>query len=70
MKVKIDFKMEILEGEDKGYILEETNRILDIYKDPMRVGADHIVPYRVNVDFVTPNLMREWREREEANNER
>lgn len=56
MKAKIDLRVEILEGDDMGYVLEEQNRIVDLEKSNW---SGLIEPYKVVVEFVTPNILRE-----------
>ena len=56
MKAKVSLRVEILEGEDAGYILEETNRLVDLQS--AAPWNDLITPYRVSVEFVTPDLLR------------
>ena len=56
MKAKINLRVEILEGEDKGYVLEETNRVVDLQRSyPLN---DIITPYKLQLEFVTPDLLR------------
>lgn len=62
MKVKIDLRLEIIEGEDSGYILEEKNKILNLVRPNEGEINPYINPYRLILDFITPNLTREWRE--------
>ena len=59
MKAKVNLRVEILEGEDAGYVLEETNRLVDLQKGPHYPGSDLIIPYRICVEFVTPDILRE-----------
>ena len=61
MRAKVDLRVEILEGEDAGYVLEEKNRVLDL--NTQAQWSEALAPYQVTVEFVTPNLLREWRER-------
>ena len=62
MRAKVDLRVEILDGDDAGYVLEEKNKVLDL--DTRTPWGDVVAPYRVTVEFVTPNLLREWRERQ------
>lgn len=55
MKAKISLRVEILEGEDIGYVLEEKNRVVELEE---RDYSPFINPYKVSVEFVTPNLLR------------
>lgn len=57
MKAKITLKVELLDGPDAGYMIEEQNRIVEI----SRLPYEHR-PYQVTVEFVTPDMYREWRE--------
>ena len=57
MKAKITLRVELLEGPDAGYMIEEQNRIVELKRMPY----DH-KPYQVTVEFVTPDMFREWRE--------
>lgn len=63
MRAKVSIKLEIIEGEDTGYVLEETNHILNLERS--RGSGNYIRPYRVTLDFVTPNILREARELEQ-----
>lgn len=56
MKAKINLRVEIIEGEDTGYVLEETNRLIDLEEG--YPWDNRITPYKVCVEFVTPNLLR------------
>ena len=60
MKAKVNFRVEIIEGEDAGYILEETNRLVDFQRDV--IWPNEIKPYKLILEFVTPNILREARE--------
>lgn len=57
MKAKVNLRVEILDGEDKGYILEETNRVVDL-EDSNRDLLDRIIPHKITVQFVTPDQFR------------
>jgi hypothetical protein len=57
MKAKIKLKVELLAGPDAGYTIEEQNRIVEVNRLPY----EHR-PYQVTVEFVTPDMYREWRE--------
>lgn len=57
MKAKITLRVELLDGPDAGYMIEEQNRVVDL----TRLPYDH-KPYQVTVEFVTPDMYREWRE--------
>lgn len=63
MRAKINIRLEIIDGEDAGYILEESNKIIDLRKSNFGFGIE---PYRVTLEFVTPNLLRERRALEES----
>lgn len=60
MKAKVNLRVEIIEGEDAGYILEETNRLVDLQRNAK--WPDEIKPYKLILEFVTPNILREARE--------
>ena len=64
MRARIDLRVEILDGQDTGYILTEENRIVKLDEIHNIPFPDRIRPYRVTVEFVTPNLLREAREAE------
>lgn len=59
MKAKVNLRVEILEGEDAGYILEETNKLVDLQRGTPYPWSDLIEPYRICVEFVTPDILRE-----------
>ena len=52
MKAKVNLRVEIVEGQDAGYILEETNRLVDLQRPSW--GPGKISPYRLTVEFLTP----------------
>lgn len=58
MKAKVNLRVEILEGEDAGYVLEETNRLVDLQRSAP-YPYDFIRPYKICVEFVTPDVLRE-----------
>ena len=62
MKAKVDLRVEILEGEDKGYILKETNRLVDLQRNTTWPGG--IIPYKLILEFVTPDVLRESHRRD------
>ena len=65
MKAKVNLRVEILDGEDAGYVLEETNRIVDLQDSQQGNPWNGLItPYRVTVEFVTPNLLRNRNARE------
>ena len=57
-KVRVSLSLEILEGDDRGYYLEEQNKIL-MLKRNAKDGV--IVPYSLTLDFITPNILRDLR---------
>lgn len=57
MKAKITLSVELLDGPDAGYIVEERNRVVEVNRLPY----DHR-PYQITVEFVTPEMYREYRE--------
>lgn len=63
MKAKVNLRVEILDGEDKGYILQETNKLIDLQ---IPEGPTHILkPYKLCVEFVTPDMFRRYLEAED-----
>lgn len=65
MRAKIDLRVELLDGQDAGYVLSEENRIVELEDTRNFSFPEMITPYRVTVEFVTPNLLREAREANE-----
>jgi len=63
MRAKIDLRIELLDGEDAGYVWSEKNWIVDLDNIRNIHFPDTIKPYQVTVEFVTPNLLREAQER-------
>lgn len=63
--VKINLKLEIMEGVDKGYILSESDKILFLERSTKSVFC----PYRLVLDFYSPEIMREIREIEKEGEE-
>ena len=59
MKAIVNLRVEIIEGEDAGYVLEETNRLVDLQRGEPYPWDDLITPYRICVEFVTPDVLRE-----------
>ena len=59
MKAVVNLRVEILEGEDAGYILEETNRLVDLQRGTPYPWDDLITPYKICIEFVTPDILRE-----------
>lgn len=51
MKAKINLRVEILDGEDEGYIFEEANRVIEL-------EDDKIIPHKISISFVTPGQFR------------
>lgn len=66
MKAIVNLRVEILEGEDADYILEETNRLVDLQRGEPYPWGDLIRPYRICVEFVTPDILREAHNRSGA----
>jgi len=58
MKVKVDLRVEIIDGPDAGYVLEEKNRLLDLDRHGPRDWDNTIRPYTVSVDFFVPEYWR------------
>ena len=55
MFARIDLRVEIVDGPDTGFVLQESNRLVELTRldfDPR--------PYRVTVEFVTPDIIRNW----------
>ena len=63
MKAKVNLRVEILDGEDAGYVLEETNKLVDLQRGIPYPCDDMIVPYKITVEFVTPDVLREGHRR-------
>lgn len=61
MKAVINLKVEIIEGPDKGYVLEEQNRLIDLEFDSDNLFYTGVKPYKLNIYFVTPDLLRRYR---------
>lgn len=58
MRVKVDLRVEIVDGPDAGYVLEEKNRLLDLGGDGPRDWNNMMRPYSVCVDFFVPEYWR------------
>lgn len=58
MKAKVSLKVEILDGEDAGYVLEETNRVIYLEDGNRDLLDDRIIPHKITVQFVTPDQFR------------
>lgn len=58
MKAIVNLRVEILDGEDKGYILEETNRLIDIQESKWPMPPQNLKPYKICIEFVTPGMFR------------
>jgi hypothetical protein len=67
MKAKVNLRVEIVEGQDTGYILEETNRLVDLQRTSWGGYGypEKISPYRLTIEFVTPECFR--RDNKESN---
>lgn len=61
MKAKVNLTVEILDGPDKGYIIEEHNKVLNLVRDNT-FAKYAIEPYQIHLEFVTPNIFREYHE--------
>lgn len=55
MLARVDLRVEIVDGPDAGYVLQESNKMVEL----LQLSHD-LRPYRVTVEFVTPGIMREW----------
>lgn len=64
MKAKVDLRVEIVEGEDAGYVLQETNRLVDLQRNTSWPGS--ITPYKLILEFVTPDILRESHRRDNS----
>lgn len=64
MKSIINLKVEIIEGPDKGYVLEENNRLINLSQGDEALFYSGVKPYELIVDFVTPDLLRRYRTNE------
>lgn len=58
MRAKVNLRVEILDGEDAGYVLEETNRIVELEDNNVDIFYDKIIPHKISVEFVTPDQFR------------
>ena len=63
MKAKVNLRVEILDGEDAGYVLEETNKLVTLQRGIPYPWDGTIVPYKIIVEFVTPDVLREGHRR-------
>jgi hypothetical protein len=61
MKAKVNLRVEILDGEDKGYIFEEMNRVIELEDNKYNIVSDQIIPHKISVTFVTPDQLRRGR---------
>lgn len=63
MKAKISFKVEILDGEDAGYILSEEGKVVEI-KDLVDTEAyyGNLVPHQCTFQFILPSQFRNYKE--------
>jgi len=57
MKAKVNLRVEILDGEDEGYIFEEMNRIIELEDNKYDIVSDKIIPHKISVTFVTPDQL-------------
>ena len=60
MRAKINLRVEIIDGEDAGYVLEETNRLINLDRTEWPAYDGTINPYKIQIEFVTPDLMRRY----------
>lgn len=58
MKAKVNLRVEIIEGQDAGYILEETNRLVDLQRSSWAAWPREVCPYRLTVEFIAPESYR------------
>jgi len=61
MKAKVNLRVEILDGEDEGYIFEEMNRVIELEDNKYNIVSDQIIPHKISVTFVTPDQLRRGR---------
>ena len=55
MKVKFTYRIEVIDGPDAGLIIDNQNRILDLFQPHI---GDVIEPYRIQFKFMTPELLQ------------
>lgn len=65
MKVKFTYRIEVLDGPDEGLIIDNQNRILDLFQPHI---GDIIEPYRIQFEFMTPELFQKGRKALENGN--
>ena len=53
---RINVKLEIIDGPDAGYILEETNKTINLTKSDWGFEKN---PYKVTLEFFTPDIIRQ-----------
>ena len=58
---RINLKLEIIDGPDTGYIIEETNKVINLERTEW--GGTDFKPYKVTLEFVTPDIIRKKQER-------
>lgn len=57
MRAKVDLRVEVIDGEDVGYILEEHGKIVDIFQEDTYI-KEGIHPYILRIVFITDSLLR------------
>jgi len=57
MRAKVNLRVEILDGEDAGYVFEDMNRVVELADNNCDM-YDHIIPHKITVQFVTPDQFR------------
>lgn len=63
MRAKVNLRVEILDGDDAGYIFEDMNRVIELEDNSYDVLSDRIIPHKISVKFVTPDQFRKkWEE--------
>ncbi len=58
MRAKVNLRVEILDGDDAGYIFEDMNRVIELEDNNYDIFSDRIIPHKISVSFVTPDQLR------------
>ena len=61
MRAIVSLHVEVLDGPDKGYTLDEQARCVNLDRACPRFEKGHINPYRICLEFVTPSIFEEAR---------
>lgn len=59
MRALVSLHVEILDGPDRRYILDEQARCVDLGRVCPKFEKGHINPYRISLEFVTPSVFEE-----------